>query len=281
MSLIERVRYAQHAARAIRESPYEGLERVLEKLAESADERRPSESYEVAPRGEAQLHESVGATWPCPLLAEFEDVWAEVMAGLRARGVRTGRGAFGGWDDADPGLARLAWCLAVHLRPRTVVETGVARGVTTAILLRAIERNGFGHLCSIDLPPLLEQDLQAETGIAVAEPQPERWTLLRGSSRRMLPGLVAGLGGLRLFVHDSMHTTRNVLFELNRVWPALTAGGAMLVDDIERNSAFAAFTRAHPQAQAIIVAADDGQALVGCLLKPASSGDVSASGARR
>jgi hypothetical protein len=76
-----------------------------------------------------------------------------------------------------------------------------------------------------------------------------------------------------------MHTTRNLLFELNRVWPALTAGGAMLVDDIERNSAFAAFTRAHPQAQAIIVAADDGHALIGCLVKRARGRDARAPGA--
>jgi hypothetical protein len=47
---------------------------------------------------------------------------------------------------------------------------------------------------------------------------------------------VPRLGQIDLFVHDSMHTARNVRFELEPVWPALTPGGAVLIDDVERTS---------------------------------------------
>jgi methyltransferase family protein len=93
-----------------------------------------------------------------------------------------------------------------------------------------------------------------------------RWTLLRGSSRRCLPSLVGGLDRIDLFVHDSMHTARNVRFELDQVWGGLR-GGAALVDDVERNAAFGRFSRAHPEAEALVCRADDGRALFGCLLR--------------
>jgi Methyltransferase domain len=94
-----------------------------------------------------------------------------------------------------------------------------------------------------------------------------RWTLLSGSSRRLLPGLVRELTHVDLFVHDSMHTGRNVSFELDRIWPALADGGAALVDDVQQNAAFGRFVRSHPDATSFLHRADDGGALFGILLK--------------
>ena len=218
-----RIAYAGRASRAIAGQPYEGVERTIERLAEWRDSTGEGWKHGSANASDERLHTMLGAPWPCPDDG-FEDVWAAAQEDLRARGLQVGRGAFGGWDDGDRRLVRLAWCAARHLRPERVVETGVARGLTTRVLLEALERNGRGRLWSIDLPPLLESDLAEETGAAVPEHLSERWTLLRGSSRRSLPGLVAGLGHVDLFVHDSMHTGRNLRFELEQVWPALRPG---------------------------------------------------------
>ena len=195
-------------------------------------------------------------------------MWRAALDDLAARGLQVGRGAFGGWDDGDGRLVETAWCLARHLRPKRSVETGVARGLTTRALLEALERNGHGHLWSIDLPPLLESNLSEETAAAVPQSLYERWTLLPGSSRRVLPGLVADLGPIDLFVHDSMHTARNVSFELEHVWRALVPGGAMLIDDVEKNVATSRFLEAHPNTPAAIFASDDGKVLIACLIKP-------------
>jgi hypothetical protein len=70
---------------------------------------------------------------------------------------------------------------------------------------------------------------------------PDRWTLLMDSSRARLPRLLDEVGDIELFVHDSLHTRRNVLFELTTVWGRLSPGGAMLVDDIHRSLGFHAF----------------------------------------
>jgi hypothetical protein len=58
--------------------------------------------------------------------------------------------------DADPVMARSLWCAVCHLQPRSMVEAGVARGVTSWIILEAVAGNGAGRLWSIDLPPLNE-----------------------------------------------------------------------------------------------------------------------------
>jgi predicted O-methyltransferase YrrM len=262
------VRYASRAFVALAAQPYEGFERTLERVAQWLETPRSSWRYVPQKDAAPRLHALLDDPWPCPSQPEFEELWLRVRDRLRAGGLELGRGAYGGWDDADPGLARIAWCLVRHLQPSAVVETGVARGLTTSVLLDGLERNGHGRLWSIDLPPLIQTDLADETGRAVEEHQHRRWTLLKGSSRRLLPGLVAGLDRVDLFVHDSMHTTRNVGFELSVVWPALAPGGIVLLDDVERNRAFAAFTREHPEADALLFEADDGRALFGCLRKP-------------
>jgi hypothetical protein len=98
-------------------------------------------------------------------------------------------------------------------------------------------------LWSIDLPPFVGRRAQ-ETGVAVPPWLRDRWTLLSGSSRKRLPRLVSALGQIDLFVHDSSHTARNVRFELEQVWPALAPGGAVLIDDVEKNVATGEFVRA-------------------------------------
>ena len=77
---------------------------------------------------------------------------------------------------------------------------------------------------SIDLPPI-DRSLQQQVGAAVGNRYADRWSYLKGSSRRHLPILLARLGQIDLFIHDSLHSERNVRFELDRAWAALKPGG--------------------------------------------------------
>jgi methyltransferase family protein len=265
-----RLAYVARANRAIAGHPYEGIERVLERITERRDRRRAPWPYVASQACEEQVHAQIGEPWPCKEHDGFDDVWDGALAELEARGIHVGRGTFGGWDDGDPKLARVAWCLTRHLRPARVVETGVGHGLTTRVLLEALERSGRGHLWSIDLPPLLEHRFADETGVAVPERLRKRWTLLHGSSRRRLPALLASLRQVDLFLHDSMHTTRNLRFELDRVWPALAPGGAVLIDDVDKNVATGQFVEAHPGVPCVMARSEDGQAMIGCVVKPGS-----------
>jgi predicted O-methyltransferase YrrM len=269
MRIRERIKYAARASKAIAADPYEGLERTLERAAERRDRRRADWTYPLTEDFEQRTHELIGAPWPC---AEdgFKEVWETATAELEEKGLAVGRAAFGGWDDADERLASTAWCLTRHMRPARVVETGVARGFTSRVVLEALARNEAGHLWSIDLPPLLEHDLATQTAAAVPNRLRDGWTLIRGSSRRRLPGIIRSLRQIDLFIHDSMHTTRNVTFELAVLWPALRPGGAVLIDDVHANAGTASFLRDHPETAAVISSAADRRALIGLLVKPAS-----------
>jgi Methyltransferase domain len=259
---MQQLGHAARASRALLDRIVRGVERRVR-----GGRLPPVEGHEEA------LHRLLGVAWPCSARREFDELWPSVIRSLRAQGLILGRGAYGGWDDADQAVAGAVSCLARHLRPEVVVETGVGRGLTTYFVLKALEHNGGGRLWSIDLAPSVVDAprLAVQTGAAVPPELRGRWTLLRGTSRRFLPGLVDGLAQLDLpvdlFIHDSLHTGRNVRFELDCVWPRLGANGAALVDDVEQNAAFASFARKHPEATALVCDAADGRSQFGCVLR--------------
>jgi hypothetical protein len=235
-------RWLGRAARAGLADPVEVPLKILDRLVEKREQGRAPYFYETDPSWEQRMHELIGAPWPCTAVSDFWDLWSEVLGELKAAGLSIGRGAYGGWGDGEPGMTRAAWCLTLHTKPRAVVETGVARGITSRFILEALDRNGDGHLWSIDLPPAVDTSLHEQIGAAVPERCRARWSYVRGSSRRRLAPLLAELGEIDLFVHDSRHTERNLRFELDHAWAALRRGGVILADDIDVNHGFHSFT---------------------------------------
>lgn len=124
-------------------------------------------------------------------------------------------------------------------KPSVVVETGVARGYSSATILAALLANGRGHLHSVDLPAL-EVDAGTFVGSAVAEPLRERWTLHLGPSRHVLPKLLSQTSPIDMFIHDADHTYESQMEEFRTVWPHLRQGGILVADDIG-NPAFTEF----------------------------------------
>lgn len=219
---------------------------VREYRAGSREGRRGQCPYEPDSDWEPMLHETLGITSPCEESKEFWELWRQVLSELEAKGMRTGPESFQWWNDGDPGLIRAIWCLTRHLRPKNIVETGVGHGVTSRFILEALKRNGYGHLWSIDLPPI-ERHLRHEIGVAVGDGHSDRWTFIKGSSRRRLPKLLSELGQIDLFIHDSVHSEYNVRFELDRAWPVLGPKGAVVVDDIDANWGFQTFVQTVPK----------------------------------
>lgn len=171
----------------------------------------------------------LGSTTVSGLLPEsvFED---EVRERLRAPSGIERR------HDGDAALVRLLHLLCRAMRPSTVMETGVGRGVTSAFVLQALHLNAHGHLWSIDLPPRRAKG--SEQGIAVPRRLHERWCLVVGSARRELPRVLSQAGALDLFVHDSLHTRRHMLWEFETAWTHLRPRGWIVSDDVEGNDAF-------------------------------------------
>ena len=209
------------------------------------------------------LHDLLGAPWPCPHGQRFDEIMAEIGTLLGARGWGFGRDTYAWYADADSSLCRAAWCVALHTRPEVVIETGVAHGVTSRIVLEALMQNDLGHLWSIDLPFPFDPRLHAETGAAVSDACRPRWSYLEGSSKQRLRPLVAEAGHVEMFIHDSLHTAENTMFEMEQAASAMPAGGVMLVDDIDSHMGFTTFARRHPEYQAIICSSVDRKGLFG------------------
>jgi hypothetical protein len=198
-----------------------------------------------------RLHALLGASWPCAEAQNVKKLLADVGALLTAKGIGTGRHTYGWYCDAEIELCSAIWCTVRHARPDVVIETGVAHGVSSRVVLEGLSLNERGHLWSIDLPHPLKHDLHDQTGIAVTDSCRSRWTYIAGESRRRLPPLVAELGQVQLFIHDSLHTARNTLFEMEQAASIMTPGGVMLIDDIRAHDAFVTFTRRHPEYQTL------------------------------
>jgi predicted O-methyltransferase YrrM len=255
------VQRALRVALALAREPLESLERIRDKRAERRDRALPPPTYQPEAAFLQALHTELGAAWPCPEADRFEAIWVEVEQTLAQKELRFGRATYGGWDDGDKLLARTLWCLVRHLWPTIVVETGVARGITSRVMLEGLEQNGSGHLWSIDLPPLLERGLAAETGAAITEALRPRWTYVRGSSRRKLPALARKLGAIDLFVHDSFHSERNLLFEWETVLPFLQARGVLVADDVQRHHGLASFIERNERRRSLVGEHTDGKGM--------------------
>jgi hypothetical protein len=269
------LRLPGRAAGAAVADPADFWFRATEKLCESWERRKPACTYQLDPGWRGRLHERLQLSLPCFACSEFQSVWSDVCSELAAAGLRVGPQTFGPWNDGDAALVHAIWCLVRRMRPENVVETGVAHGLTSRFVLEAMERNGSGHLWSIDLPPT-NRELQAHVGMAVGDRLRGRWSYIRGSSRRQLPPLLQRLGWVDLFIHDSLHSKRNVLFEMNNVWSALRRGGAMVIDDIDANWGFRTFTRCLDERSWLVCEAEperpddrrfNGKGLFGIVLK--------------
>ncbi|MGA2102935.1 MAG: class I SAM-dependent methyltransferase [Candidatus Sulfotelmatobacter sp.] len=236
---------------AIANDPVEVWIRIHERYDERRERQTPIFSYEADGDWERHLHELLGIPWPCNATAEFDDLWPIVIEAMRESGIRVGPMSFGTWNDGDAGLVRAIWCLTAHLKPQNVIETGVGHGLTSRFVLEGLERQRAGHLWSIDLPPL-DPDLKQQVGVAVGKNQRARWTYIEGSSRRRLQPLLSKVDPLNLFIHDSLHSERNVRFEMDRAWANLKPGGAIVVDDIDANWGFHSFGKAHTGHRSLI-----------------------------
>jgi len=139
--------------------------------------------------------------------------------------------------NADFTLALMCFAICRIIKPEVVIETGVAYGVTSTYILKALELNNRGVLHSIDLPPL-GKNSDSYVGWFVPEELKRRWCLHRGASKRILPSLLPQVKSVDIFIHDSRHTYQNIKRELSLVLPYLSRRSVVIADDVQENRAF-------------------------------------------
>lgn len=214
-----------------------------------------------------RYHALLGAPWPCGLTAGLDRVRGDIGKRLAEAGLTDGRYTYAYYSDAEMTMCRAIWCAIGHTWPEAVVETGVAHGVSSRVILEALNANHKGHLWSIDLPFPFDPGLHAQTGVAVTQDCRPRWTYLEGPSRKLLPSLVRRTGPVQVFVHDSLHTARNTLFEMEQIARIMPEHGVMIIDDIGSHSGFSGFRRRHPEYQTIVCESSDHEGLFGIAVR--------------
>jgi predicted O-methyltransferase YrrM len=155
--------------------------------------------------------------------------------------------------------ARSLYTICRLLQPRVVIETGVAAGISSAFVLKALEDNSSGLLHSIDLPnyeemlvgtdpkyaeggPKAVLPVGQQSGFVIPGQLRSKWNLHLGLSSEILPNVLSEVGQIDMFIHDSEHSYRNMLFEYRTAWPSIREGGVLLSDDVSWNRAFHDFS---------------------------------------
>lgn len=153
-----------------------------------------------------------------------------------------------------PDKIQILYFLIRKLKPKVIVETGVAAGKSTGMILKALNDNDFGELYSIDLPfqwyiygnhqlHLDSLPLDKTPGYLVPHYLKKNWHLILGSTKQVLPKLLKKLGTIDIFFHDSEHTEETMMFEYNISWPIIRKKGALVSDDINFTKAFKDFSK--------------------------------------
>jgi len=145
------------------------------------------------------------------------------------------------------------WFLLLYItirikKPEIVIETGCATGTTTAIILYALQQNQHGQLYSIDMrfPDDWITRNHLTSGFLVPDDLKSRWSLILRDTKVELPRLLAELGKVDLFLHDSDHDYIYQMWEYLTAWPYIPIGGILASDDIRHNTAFFDFGRQVP-----------------------------------
>jgi predicted O-methyltransferase YrrM len=152
---------------------------------------------------------------------------------VRRRDTYGSEGVMGALDCATLyGLTR--W-----LRPAVVVESGGFIGMSSAFILKALadEKLATAKLYSIEgdkdceQGALIPDELRSASGGFV----PMRGKVENFLKRDQLPSPID------MFLHDSSHSHRHMLWEFRQFWPRLRDGGLLVSHDVQMNAAFPEF----------------------------------------
>ena len=115
------------------------------------------------------------------------------------------------------------------MKPNVVVETGVCYGASSAYILEALKENRRGVLYSIDLGNTTDEP---PSDFFVPPRFKDRWHLIVGDSKQELPRLLARLGRIDLFHHDSLHTYEHMMWEYETAFSYLGPSGVLSSHDV-------------------------------------------------
>jgi len=149
---------------------------------------------------------------------------------IRRRDAYGSEGVMGALDCAT------VYALTRWLRPAVAVESGGFIGMSSAFILKALadENLATGRLYSLELSEECEQ------GALVPEELRPQFVPMRGKVEDFLQSDELPRS-IDLFLHDSSHSYKHMLWEFRQFWPRLRDGGLLVSHDVQMNAAFPEF----------------------------------------
>lgn len=136
------------------------------------------------------------------------------------------------WN-GEMNLSILLYVLVRKINAQIVVETGVANGISTNMLMAALENTG-GHLHSFDINPM-SRNSYVGSG---------KWNFhllnVRNPERQIIDAMET-LGDVDLWLHDSDHSHWWQTFEYQLAISKLRKNGYLVSDDVDFSTAWAEF----------------------------------------
>ena len=137
------------------------------------------------------------------------------------------------------GTHGILYLVVRKFKPSHFIETGIAHGYSSYIILSAMKENGFGKLTSIDDSKTFGLcGKEVPIGWIVPGDIRPNWNIITGKTNEVLPSISEPFDA---FMHDSGHTDEIMTFEYNWAAAGLRKSGILMSDDIDRNMAWSRF----------------------------------------
>lgn len=131
--------------------------------------------------------------------------------------------------DCEKGLASFLYAYILNKKPDIVIETGVANGISTNIIMSALEKTG-GALHSFDIDKRVKNVYNGNG--------PWHFHLLEGNFQKDLEQQVDSIRKVDLWLHDSNHGFSWQAFEYGLSLKKLSSEGLLVSDDIDSSTAW-------------------------------------------
>lgn len=159
--------------------------------------------------------------------AETVNEYSEYLKRFELRTKNPRLGFFGEIYDLGPGLSFILFELIGDENPSKVIETGVAAGASTNLILDCLDRCNSGSLTSVDITfkvgELVEDRLKVRWKITV---------LPKFFKKRAFRRILNANSDASIFLHDSDHSLNWQIFEIRSVTEAIEDIKFILVDDV-------------------------------------------------
>ena len=149
---------------------------------------------------------------------------------LSARTAKPREGFFGEIYDLGPGLGFILFHLIQTRNPVKVIETGIAAGASSNLILYSMDKSGLGSLTSIDIT--------SKVGELVEDDFKVNWTteiLPSFFKKKAFQRILKNNSEAEVFLHDSDHSLDWQIFEIDSVLNSLPNIEFILVDDVSED----------------------------------------------